>query len=302
MESKTMKNKKLLLATVAYATFASNAYAFDEVNWTWNSDVTSTIAHDVNITIDATPSGLIQVENIQTQTGDVTANSTVSGIHNEAGSSDGTFTFDETIDLTAAFDDNGEGNPITSVTINSGDLTASNGSGNVDNNAEEINMTFDLEGEVQLEAAALDAVDLPMIESNATAVGNNYAVDGTVSIALDSEQSILGDTTATSSVSDILNAAVDSSATAVGNNMAVTLADAAPGDEVAIADITQLSTGAVSATSSVTDVTLVNYTNFGGADMGGLAETQIPVISSAATAVGNNLAITVGGPSVAPGL
>jgi len=298
-------NTKLLFVTVAYAAFGSNtALAFDDVNWTWNSEVTSTITHDVNITIDATPSGLIQVENIQAQTGDVTANSTVTGIHNEAGSESGTFTFDDTISLVASFDDNGDGNPITDVTITAPPgFTGSNGSGNVDNNAEEINLSFDLEGQVDFEAASLDAVDLPMIESTATAVGNNYAVDGTVSLALDSNQTLAGaeggaSVSATSSVSDILNAAVDSSATAVGNNMAVTLAGAALGDEVMIADITQSSNASVTATSSVTDVTLVNYTNFGGADMGGLAETQIPVISSAATAVGNNLAITVGGPAL----
>jgi hypothetical protein len=144
-----------------------------------------------------------------------------------------------------------------------------------------------------------------MIESAATAVGNNYAVDGTVSVALDSEQTLIGAegpaaVTAGSAVSDILNAAVDSSATAVGNNMAVEIADAETGDEVMIADITQTSTAGITANSLVTDVTLANYTNFGGADMGGLAETQIPVISSTATAVGNNLAISVGGVTPVP--
>ncbi len=300
-----MLKRKFLLATAASVAFASTgAFAFDDVTWTWNSDVNSTINHTANIAVDANPTGLVQVENIQNQTGDVNAGSFVNGMFNNAsgGFQDGaTVSVNEAIDLTAHFDPNAPLGPVSNVTINSPtDLTASNSGGTV--NDGQANLTFNLEGDFAVDPATLndrEAVDLPMIKSASTAVGNNYAVDGTVSLLLDSSQTLQGNDTAISGIADIVNSAANSSATAVGNNMNVGLAGAiSDADTLAIADITQTSGGAITATSSVNNVTLVDYAGFGAANMGGLATTQIPAVASAATAVGNNLAISVGGPAL----
>lgn len=92
---------------------------------------------------------------------------------------------------------------------------------------------------------------------------------------------------ADSTVYDIYNATVDSSATAVGNNMNVEVDAVSPGDALLIADITQVSVADVSATSSVYGVSIYGYHNLGAVS---------PIVSSTATAVGNNLNITVSSP------
>lgn len=96
--------------------------------------------------------------------------------------------------------------------------------------------------------------------------------------------------TATSDVSDILNASVDSSATAVANNLNVDLAARTNGDSVMLGDITQVAFATVSATSTVDNVSVNNYSNLAAIN---------PLVNSAATAVGNNVSIKVG-PAVPP--
>lgn len=123
---------------------------------------------------------------------------------------------------------------------------------------------------------------------------------------------------ASSNVSNILNASVDSSATAVGNNKSITV-DAGPAedvdpvmvalngggrhgnnhhnnqggsadplstDQILIGDITQFAFANLTAVSSVSNVSVNNYTNLGGLGRA--------LVSSTATAVGNNLSIKVG--------
>jgi chitinase len=104
-------------------------------------------------------------------------------------------------------------------------------------------------------------------------------------------------------VDDIINATVDSTATAVTNNMSVDLAYAVPAanvttfqgghhhspaldsDAVMIGDFKQVALSDTSAVSVVTDVSLNKYKNLGG-------EFR-PIVNSVATAVGNNLSISV---------
>jgi len=95
---------------------------------------------------------------------------------------------------------------------------------------------------------------------------------------------------ATSRVSDILNATVDSDATAVGNNKSIDLMASTPGDAFLVADINQLSVANVSALSAVRDVELNNYTNLGRLDRA--------IVDSNAVAVGNNLNISVTSPNM----
>ena len=158
----------------------------------------------------------------------------------------------------------------------------------------------------------LDAMtDLPTVVSTAIAVANNSSITSDVAIQLHGRQLAWGgftdensqpgssdiaalqlfapiqqgEVSALSEVTDILNASVDSNATAVVNNKDVVLASALPDNHLLIGDILQFSANSVEARSAVSAVDLQSYVN--------LALIQRPVVASTATAVGNNLAITV---------
>jgi hypothetical protein len=110
------------------------------------------------------------------------------------------------------------------------------------------------------------------------------------------------DISATSTVYDIKNASVDSSATAVANNINVTLQSSNPDNHVLVADITQFAYANVNAVSNVCDVSLHDYANLSPTDTstdGNPLGSTLgrPIVSSVATAVGNNVNITVGVPA-----
>lgn len=349
-----MKMTRTLLVSAAFVALslgtASDAKAFDEVNWEWNKLVTVDENIDIDIVDTFDFSGLVEVEKVQMNIGDVTAISEIEGVdNNPPGEAEGTTTatFDAQIDLTAPYDDNAAGNPVTSVNINSPGLTASGGTGNVDNNANEVNLQFGLEGEVEVDLSEVefegvnDAVDLPSVESAATAVANNQSIESTVALQLHEGQYNMGDlglerdgfpvpvqtasvdgeddpltllgnrthdilgvatigaalglihqgeVSAGSYVRDIENASVDSSATAIGNNLSVDLDANTEGDAFAIADITQFNFANVGAESFVNDVSVNNYDNLG--------VLEGPLVKSVATAVGNNVSISVSSPTV----
>lgn len=312
-----MNIKKVLLATAACAAFVSSpALAFDEVNWVWDSTVTDDITRNIAVTIDSNPTGLVQIEEFQTQIGDVTATSNVSGIaNNPPGIGEGgVVQIDETMTVTTNYD-----KPIGvgGSTEATGGLVSEDPDGKLSGEllsgtlSEQENAFTDiidmhLTGEIALEdiGGVNNAIDLPKVNSAATAVGNNQSIESSVSMALHNEQLLSGvddgtaAVTATSTVSDILNASVESAATAVGNNMDVSLTATTIEDAFMIADVIQTSSANVSALSDVTDVTFESYTNFGGANMGPLGDPQIPLINSTATAVGNNLSVVVTSPSL----
>ncbi|WP_026986411.1 hypothetical protein [Fodinicurvata fenggangensis] len=77
------------------------AQAFDEVDWTWTSDITTDFTIDPEIVWTVDPEGLVMVESIQVSVGDISASSTVSGVHNNqpegTGYADGSFTFESEI-------------------------------------------------------------------------------------------------------------------------------------------------------------------------------------------------------------
>lgn len=311
-----MNIKKTLLASAAFVAFASNpAFAFEEVNWVWDSNVTDNINRDINVTIDTSPSGLVQIEKIQTQTGDVTATSAVTGINNNPPGigEGGLVQIDETMTVTTNYDKPigiGESTTATGGLVSNdpeGQLTGELLSGTLSEQQNAFTDIIDVQltGEIALEdiGGINDAVDLPKINSAATAVGNNQSIDSSVSVALHDEQILSGleggtaAVTATSTVSDILNATVESAATAVGNNMDVSLTAASVSDAFMVADVSQTSSANISAVSDVTNVTFESYNNFGEASMGPIADVQIPMINSVATAVGNNMSVVVASPT-----
>ncbi|MBP0441383.1 hypothetical protein [Tianweitania sediminis] len=101
---------------------------------------------------------------------------------------------------------------------------------------------------------------------------------------------------ASASVSNILNAYVDNAATAVTNNASFTIESDNIENHVMVADLTQWGYANVSAAASVNNVSLNGYTGFGEAGLGGGLDEITPIVRNAATAVGNNLSISVGMP------
>jgi hypothetical protein len=352
--------KTLLLASASVMVLgfgATTAQAFDDVDWEWNKVVTSTenITINVNDTFDI--SGLVEIEKIQMNIGDVTATSIVNGITNnapgEGGSEGGTVLIDETFTFVTTTNDDVDPSVVLPV-----GPTEGNGEGplsgellgdTLDEGSDQLVLTFRAFGEVtvpQSEISVKDAVDLPEVNSVATAVGNNQSIESTVAVNLhdaqynlggfnsifdDRETSVValdaevideddsefgtgnthtdiliagvlggllgvvepGQVSATSQVSAIVDASVNSEATAVGNNLSVDIAAATPGDAFLIADLTQFNYADVTATSKVSNVSVNGYAN--------LDVLEGPLVNSVATAVGNNVSISVSSPVVDSG-
>lgn len=327
--------KTSLLTTVSAAAFslmvAAPAGAFDQVNWTWDAAVTETVTKNIVIDVNLTPTGMVMVEDLQMQIGDVNASSDVHGIYNnqpqEGGLVDlGTqeiqfhYGLGGPDDGVVVLDDEFKSPSVLAGTVDEGDQFPDiNGT---------VTATIDL-GEVEVPAdASYDALtELPSVVSAATAVANNASITSDASVELHEGQfafnsgengsesfegidtgnsnlslaTVLGvlalngdlgqsDVKATSKVYDILNATVDSSATAVVNNLNVAVAPVSGQDSLVIADIVQFAYADVTATSDVYDVTLNNYTSLGVIDR--------PIVSSVATAIGNNKTISVVAPAI----
>ncbi|MGE0669237.1 MAG: hypothetical protein AB7O49_22015 [Sphingomonadales bacterium] len=337
-----VKKMGLLVGASAFAlgVFASApAIAFDDVDWTWTAVVNERVTKRVDINIDIDPTGMIMLEDLQIQIGDVTASSTVNGIYNHqptGGTEGGPVEVDlGEIVFSTEYDAPDGGGAVPddfvdpmSVTSQNGDVTvdAEIIEGQVDEantangNNGTVTGTIDL-GTILVEVEPMEGVEfdalteLPEVISAATAVGNNTSIEADTAVQLHEAQVLVGSieyptngedgeiggidvlglgvtpasVSATSTVYDILNATVDSSATAVGNNLSVSVEAEGP-DRLLMADVIQVSVADVTATSSVYDVDLYNYTNLGALDR--------PIVNSVATAVGNNKSISVNAPDV----
>jgi len=356
----TMFKNGLLGSAAAIAMVAGSvgtAFAFDEVNWTWDKEVIEDVDINVTIDTDVDTTGITEIEKLQIQIGDVNAVSSVSGVQNNqpVGAGGGVGTFNETFTFNTNLDESAGVmgvNPIDPAgPITQNGVTATFDGGAVDQASgmaalDPTELTFSVEGTVMVDPTdSFDArTELPTVDSAATAVGNNQAITSDVATYLHDAQflfdqgpagdddfgledvvggiaalglgaqfsgnthtalavgaSVLGitgtiakaDISATSEVEHILNARVDSSATAVGNNLSVDVnPDGAPqgvntSDSVLIADLTQFALADISASSTVTGVSVNSYTNLGDASVS-------PLVGSVATAVGNNVTVNVG--------
>jgi hypothetical protein len=330
--------KGSLLATASAIVLAAApiapAAAFDSVNWTWDAEVLETVTKLVNVNIDMTPTGMLMVEDLQVFIGDAKAVSTVSGVENNQPEGGGVVDLG-TQEIQFHYGLGGDllEDEFKSPSVTAGSVDPGEHRRHEDDQEPNINgtvtATIDL-GEVDVPLTeSFDALtELPSVVSAATAVANNTSITSDTSIELHEGQfvfnvdegslsdvrgvnsdnsnleaaAVLGvlaltgnlessDIKATSTVSDILNASVDSSATAVANSLSVSLTPATPADSLVIADIVQFAFADVTAKSDVTEVSLNSYTNLGS--------LTSPIVSSVATAVGNNKTITVVAPVVA---
>jgi len=317
------------------STAISPASAFDVVNWSWDAEVTETVTKNVTVTIDLVPTGMVMVEDLQVSIGDIDAYSEVSGVYNdqpilEDAEVAGTRELQFQYAIGGALLDNGfQSDAVVDAFVDETD-EAPDINGTVTLTVDLAELDFELVG-VQFDAVT----ELPEVVSTATAVANNASISSEVSVELHEGQfafnvggegdikdvpdialgvipdqntnlggaalltwyALNGSTVpaqvqAISDVDEIFNASVDSSATAVANNLTVDVDADFQSDALVLADIVQYSHANVYADSLVSNVELNNYTNLG------LAETAIgrPIVSSVATAVGNNKTITVTSP------
>ncbi len=307
---------------------ATPALAFDNVDWSWDAAITETITKNVNVNININPTGMVMVESLQANIGNVTATSEVTGITNNQPSPGGV-----TEDITIPFQFHYGLNSSSGVVVIDDDFKSPSVlNATVDEGDQAPNINGTVIGSIGVggfvipgTAALAAATELGSVTSAATAVANNLGVDSDTALQLHIGQFAVGGTgegqseggvslpqtgntnlsiaaalgslvldgslvkakiRATSTVDGILNATVDSSATAVANNLTVSMGP----NGLLIGDVTQFAYADVTARSKVTDVTLNNYT--------GLGSLTRPIVSSVATAVGNNASISVKAPVV----
>lgn len=317
-----MNRHRLLAGTAAVAVaglLSAPAMAFNEVDWRWDLDAVSRINQTIDIYSYLDPSGIVALENLQVQIGDVTAESYVWGIENnrpegEGGQIEvdlGTLELEMAASTVGVYLDSEATATYTGPNGATGNLTVGVAGGGINPGGAD-SASVDL-GTILIGdpagALVLDAeLELPEVVSTATAIGNASSVQSEVKTDIHEAQVLFGtgemgdlsnalsaflfvepaNIRATSAVTDILNATVDSSATAVGNLKSIEVAAATADDAILIADVKQISFADVSARSKVWDVSINNYDN--------LAAIDRPIVSSVATAIGNNLSVTVTSP------
>ena len=149
-------------------------------------------------------------------------------------------------------------------------------------------LLFD-QGDAAVEPSGVDALAAVGAVLAGAALGDNIHTGMAAGAGVLAITNTIGkaEVSASSQVSNIIRGRVDSAATAVGNNMSIEVnADGTPpGDSLLLGDMTQFAAADVTATSDVSSVYVNNYSNLVAAG---------PLVSSAATAVGNNLSISVG--------
>jgi hypothetical protein len=323
----TINRKASLLAGVSAVAIglmaASPASAFDTVNWNWNAQVNETITKTADIALNLAPSGMVMLEDLQVQIGDVQATSKVHDINNNQ-----PLTADQLSsgpqDLTFYYQNDGTQYQTADTTpgVSNGDVQEAYFDPTQPAISGKVTLTYDVGA---LSGATFDATtELPSVVSAATAVANNTSITSDAAVQLHEGQFAFGSgsgdsstpplggvnttnsnltaadvlgamalggginpssITAKSSVYNILNATVDSSATAVANNLSVNVAPSTPDNALVMGDVVQFADANVTAKSKVHDVSLNNYTNLGSITR--------PIVNSVATAVGNNKSITV---------
>ena len=308
---KTLKSARILAASLgvlAVGAMASPAMAFDNVNWSWKKDVNEKVDIDVYIDVDVESTGLVEVEKLQIFLGNVNAESTVYGVANiqpDVGghwqqvycycyggyfvhdSFDATLELPEVVSTATAVGNNQSITSDVPVFLHDGQFVA---------NTRYNDDRWDYESL----AGAVDARMGGGYGDNCNDCGNLHT-DLAALFTLGAAIGFLtpADISATSNVGYILNASVDSAATAVANNLSVRLESNVDGgtncntgcydrlsNHLVIADITQFAYANVSAVSEVHGVIVNNYNSLG--------EIDRALVSSVATAVGNNVSINVG--------
>ncbi|MCO7234080.1 MULTISPECIES: hypothetical protein [unclassified Cobetia] len=279
----TYNKLAVAIGLVSGMMMTSQAQAFDNVDWDWDGQVNTDV--DIDVYIDPQikdPGGLVMVESLQKQIGDVSSEAIVSDVSYGAAEA-GTPSID-LLDSTSS----------SSFAI-SGAHSSKHGSSASAAAAAAAEASVDVYVTYEGSTPNPDITKLESLENAATSVGNNVSVDSDAMVNLHNEQFLAGsggyffypgtaEVESLAKVDNILNLSVDNAATSVGNNMSVTL-DSTDIDSALIADNTQMSFANISSTAKVSNITL---------DLPPAGSFEGPVINNAATSVGNNMSISVG--------
>jgi hypothetical protein len=305
----------LASAVVVSAFAGTSAFAFDGVRWTWDKTVKEHVDIDVDINVCVDPDGLVEIEKLQIFLGDVNAESKVAFVnvdmYDPGGHWDWSWcwypvyipnAFDARVDLGAVVSTAtavGNNQSITSdvpVFLHDGQFVA-----NVNDERDGGECTVYCDSNALLTDGGVTTESFipgwePRPDSNTyTTLAALFTIGAVLHVLTPS------DISASSQVFAIHNATVDSSATAVANNISVNLESDNPDNHVLIADITQFAYANVSAVSDVCGVEIDNFKNLSpdATNEDSTLSTTLgrPIVSSVATAVGNNVSITVGVPT-----
>ncbi|QQK62893.1 hypothetical protein F8A90_01055 [Cobetia sp. cqz5-12] len=283
MTMTTYNKLAVAIGLVSGMMMASQAQAFDKVDWDWDGQVNTDV--DIDVYIDPKikdPGGLVMIESFQKQIGDVSSEAIVSDVSYGAAEA-GTPSID-LLDSTSS----------SSFAI-SGAHSSKHGSSASAAAAAAAEASVDVYVTYEGSTPNPDITKLESLENAATSVGNNVSVDSDAMVNLHNEQFLAGsggyffypgtaEVESLAKVDNILNLSVDNAATSVGNNMSVTL-DSTDIDSALIADNTQMSFANISSTAKVSNITL---------DLPPAGSFDGPVINNAATSVGNNMSVSVG--------
>jgi hypothetical protein len=329
---KNAKTLAASLAVIAASSLASSpAMAFDNVEWNWQKDIKEKVDIDVYVDVDVESTGIVQLEKLQIFLGDAEASSYVSNIKNDPirpteWKSIGWFhgykvtkPLDATTQLPIVLSSAtavGNNQSITSdvpVMLHDGQFVA---------NVKDHRYGCHYGCDYGFDLAAFEG-SLPSTSSYNG--GGNYGPEGNLhtSIAglftLGAAMGALtkADIEADSFVTYVRNVSVDSSATAVANNLSVSIASDVDGgsscgyrcgdrlsNHVLVGHITQFALANVEATSKVSNVETYGYENMRQlttatlspieGSLGNVINVPTPWVSSVASAIGNNVSITVG--------
>jgi hypothetical protein len=306
------------MAVLAVGAMATPAMAFDNVDWTWNKRIEQRELIDVYIRLNVDTTGLVEVEKLQIFLGNLSAQSTVSHIYNTQ-DQDGHWEYIRyCYCYIPVWVDPSEYAPTELPIVRSIATAVGNNQTIVSDVPVYLhdgqfvaNTWFNRQYDFATLSSAVDSQSGGAWGCNNGCGSGNFHTDLAVYFTLGAAFGLLqaADIHAYSNVYDIQNASVESSATAVANNISVDLESDVDGtctsacgtgksNHIVIADITQFAYANVSAVSNVSWVTADNYTNLRQiTSPDGVAATPdpvVPLVSSIATAVGNNVSIQVG--------
>jgi hypothetical protein len=200
----SIRKTGLWTATAAAALMAmppTAALAFDEVDWNWDKDVQEHVNINVDITNTLVPTGIVEIEKLQTHFGNITATSTIDGVSNtppvDGNGDGGTVMIDEVFNFDTTTDDSTDPSSVNPVAGTGGSiLSASLTDGTLDEGTDNLIFNIAVQGEVQIDPAsidAFDAVDLPSVENAATAVANNQSITSASGVYLHDAQFAAGE-------------------------------------------------------------------------------------------------------------
>jgi hypothetical protein len=311
----------------------SPSAAFDRVNWQWDATVSEAVTKTVDVNIDIAPVGMVMLEDLQVNIGDVKAESEVSGVTNTQPQQGGGlvdlgkqhYQFHYGLDGTV-IDDGFQSPEIVSALVGeeSQPDTPINGT---------VALIVDL-GQVEVPAtASLDAAtELPNIVSAATAVANNTNITSASAVELHEGQFAFNTVGEPGSGVNVPGSAGSGNTNLTAANVLGVLAltgQLGTADIKATSNVHDILNATVdsSATAVANNMSLSLTPNAGDDSLvigdvvqfaaanttakstvkditlvnyTGLGGIDRPIVNSIATAVGNNKSFTVNAPVVAP--